>query len=68
MNARKYCGVDSKGKPVKKRKEVTPPSVHGGFRSGKRKTKLEREMEDRVDQQNAFITFLNKKKEEPVEE
>ena len=66
MNARKYCGVDSKGKPVKKRKEVTPPSIHGGFRNGKRKTKLEKEMEERVDQQNAFITFLqeNKGKEE----
>ena len=62
MNARSYCGVDNKGRAKKtnEKKVLTQaPSIHGS-RKYKRKTKMEKEKEDRVEQQEAFISFLNK--------
>ncbi len=67
MNARAYCGVDKKGNARKtntaKANFTQPPSIHGS-RKYKRKTKMEKEKEDRVEQQEAFISFLKEEKDE----
>lgn len=68
MNPRKYCKEDNSPPPPsasKKKKNtaiIKPPSVHGE-RKYKRKTKVEREREDREAQRDDFLSFIKKKDE-----
>jgi hypothetical protein len=64
MNPRQYCGVDGGGKHKNRRKTnvVKPPSIHGE-RKYKRKTKVEKEKEERETMRDDFLLFLKKEED-----
>lgn len=61
MNPRQYCGKRTRVAAKK------PPSIHGE-RKYKRKTKVEKEKEERETMRDDFLLFLKKEEEKQPEE